>query len=54
MSNPDPSNLERFVEAQSPIWEQVLAELAGGRPGGRGHDSAAWGNVNSCSRLPIG
>ena len=27
----DPFDLERFVKAQSPVWDQVLAELREGR-----------------------
>jgi uncharacterized protein (DUF1810 family) len=28
---PDPYNLQRFVDAQAPVFEQVLAELRAGR-----------------------
>jgi uncharacterized protein (DUF1810 family) len=31
MPPPDPFNLQRFLEAQSPVYSQVLAELRNGR-----------------------
>jgi uncharacterized protein (DUF1810 family) len=31
MTKPDPFNLERFVAAQAPVFETVLAELRAGR-----------------------
>jgi uncharacterized protein (DUF1810 family) len=31
MAKDDPYNLQRFVEAQAPVYEQVCAELRGGR-----------------------
>src|SRR6266404_4849860 len=31
MTSADPSNLERFVTAQAPVFETVLAELRAGR-----------------------
>ncbi len=33
--NTDPFNLQRFVNAQDPVWDTVLAELAAGRKRGR-------------------
>ena len=31
MPSPDPHDLERFVTAQNPVWDQVQAELRRGR-----------------------
>lgn len=31
MTNTDPDDLERFVQAQAPVWDEVEAELASGR-----------------------
>ena len=31
MSSPDPFDLSRFIDAQDPVFEDVLAELRGGR-----------------------
>ena len=31
MTTPDPDDLQRFVDAQDPLWDDVLAELRDGR-----------------------